>query len=107
MAPLVDSAFLPESYLKRHNLELLCAPVSLSSCMDVSGQSGTVTLNCPGLLRIRPRSLVIYMKAYTAGLGKVCLHISLLLLHFHVAILSRFCLANPRLICNMVTFNPA
>jgi len=48
--------------MDKHNLELLRGPVSLASCADLSGQSGHVTLTSPALLRVRPRSLVIYMK---------------------------------------------
>lgn len=59
--------FLPQSFLDKHNLELLCAPVSFMSGTDVSGQSGIITLTSPALLKIKPRSLVIYMKHSTAS----------------------------------------
>ena len=57
-----SDTFLPQSFIDKHNLELLCAPVSFMSGTDVSGQSGIVTLTSPALLKIKPRSLVIYMK---------------------------------------------
>ena len=57
-----SDTFLPQSFIDKHNLELLCTPVSFMSGTDVSGQSGIVTLTSPALLKIKPRSLVIYMK---------------------------------------------
>ena len=40
----------------------MSSPVSLATGGDVTGQGGVVTLTSPALLKIKPRSLVIYMK---------------------------------------------
>ena len=68
-----SDTFLPQSFIDKHNLELLSAPVSFMSGTDVSGQSGIVTLTSPALLKIKPRSLVIYMKYSSSETDyKVC-----------------------------------
>ena len=57
-----DNTFLSQAFLDKHKLQLLSSPVSLATGGDVTGQGGVVTLTSPALLKIKPRSLVIYMK---------------------------------------------
>jgi len=52
-----------EEYLRDHNTEILCGPVNLASCIDLSDQGGTVTLTSPKLFRIRGRTLLVHIKA--------------------------------------------
>lgn len=59
----VQNPVTSEEYLHDHNTEILCGPVNLASCLDLSDQSGTVTLTSPKLLRIRGRTLLVHIKA--------------------------------------------
>lgn len=59
----VENPVTSEEYLRDHNTEILCGPVNLASCLDLSDQSGTVTLTSPKLFRIRGRTLLVHIKA--------------------------------------------
>jgi hypothetical protein len=59
----VENPVTSEEYLRDHNTEILCGPVNLASCFDLSDQSGTVTLTSPKLFRIRGRTLLVHIKA--------------------------------------------
>jgi hypothetical protein len=59
----VQNPVTSEEYLRDHNTEILCGPVNLASCLDLSDQSGTVTLTSPKLFRIRGRTLLVHIKA--------------------------------------------
>ncbi|XP_069689782.1 baculoviral IAP repeat-containing protein 6 isoform X2 [Periplaneta americana] len=59
----VENPVTSEEYLRDHNTEILCGPVNLSSCLDLSEQGGTVTLTSPKLFRIRGRTLLVHIKA--------------------------------------------
>ena len=59
----VENPVTSEEYLHDHNTEILCGPVNLASCFDLSDQSGTVTLTSPKLFRIRGRTLLVHIKA--------------------------------------------
>jgi len=59
----VQNPVTSEDYLRDHNTEILCGPVNLASCLDLSDQSGTVTLTSPKLFRIRGRTLLVHIKA--------------------------------------------
>nr|CAD7460369.1 unnamed protein product [Timema tahoe] len=66
-APLLGSKgenpVMCEQYLRDHNTEILCGPVNLSSCLDLSDHSGIITLTSPKLFRIRGRTLLLHIKA--------------------------------------------
>lgn len=59
----MENPVTSEEYLRDHNTEILCGPVNLASCLDLSDQSGTVTLTSPKLFRIRGRTLLVHIKA--------------------------------------------
>lgn len=62
LGPL-ENPVTSEEYLRDHNTEILCGPVNLASCLDLSDQSGIVTLTSPKLFRIRGRTLLVHIKA--------------------------------------------
>lgn len=59
----VENPVTNEEYLRTHNMEVLCGPVSLSSCLDLTEQAGTVTFSSVKLFRMRGRTLLVHMKA--------------------------------------------
>ncbi len=50
-------------FLERHGAEIVCGPVELTGCVDMSGHSGIVTLSSPQLLKVKSRSFLIHFKA--------------------------------------------
>ncbi|XP_046401534.1 baculoviral IAP repeat-containing protein 6 [Ischnura elegans] len=52
-----------EEYLKAHNTEILCGPVNIVSCLDLTVEGGTVTLTSPKLFQIRGRTLLVHIKS--------------------------------------------
>ncbi|XP_055678936.1 baculoviral IAP repeat-containing protein 6 isoform X3 [Lutzomyia longipalpis] len=57
-----ENPVLSVEYLQTHNAEILAGPIELSSCMDLSEQSGTVTLTSPKLFRTKGRNYLIHIK---------------------------------------------
>ncbi|XP_012256631.2 baculoviral IAP repeat-containing protein 6 isoform X2 [Athalia rosae] len=50
-------------YLRRHNTEILCGPINLQRCTDLSDYSGCVTLTSPRLFRSKARTILVHIKA--------------------------------------------
>ncbi|GFS25394.1 baculoviral IAP repeat-containing protein 6, partial [Elysia marginata] len=55
---------LHTDFLKTHNAEILCGPVKLANCLDLTGSSGLITLSSPQLLSSKPRSLLLHIKGF-------------------------------------------
>ncbi|ESP03095.1 hypothetical protein LOTGIDRAFT_157060, partial [Lottia gigantea] len=53
-------------FLDSHNAEILCGPIKLSNCLDLSGNTGIVSLTSPQLLNSKPRSLLIHIKGFAS-----------------------------------------
>jgi baculoviral IAP repeat-containing protein 6 len=51
-------------FLESHNAEILCGPVNLSTCLDLSGNCGIVSLTSPQLLLQKPRSFLLHLKGF-------------------------------------------
>ena len=54
---------MTKAFLDRHGAEILCGPVDLHQCVDMSGLGGVVTLTGPELLKIKSRSFLLHIKA--------------------------------------------
>lgn len=52
-------------FLEMHNAEILCGPLSISSCLDLSGSSGLVSLTSPQLLNSKSRSFLLHIKGFS------------------------------------------
>ena len=50
-------------FLDRHGAEVLCGPVDVPDCVDMSGLGGVITLTGPELLKIKSRSFLLHIKA--------------------------------------------
>ncbi|XP_075222220.1 BIR repeat containing ubiquitin-conjugating enzyme isoform X2 [Lycorma delicatula] len=59
----VENPVTNEEFLRAHNMEVLCGPISLSSCLDLTEQAGTITFSSLKLFRMRGRTLLVHMKA--------------------------------------------
>ncbi|KAK6180714.1 hypothetical protein SNE40_008714 [Patella caerulea] len=55
---------ITRAFLESLNAEILCGPVKLSNCLDLSGNTGIVSLTSPQLLNSKPRSLLIHLKGF-------------------------------------------
>ena len=60
---MVNPVLDPE-FLKTHNAEILCGPIKLSNCLDLTGSGGLITLSSPQLLNSKPRSLLLHIKGF-------------------------------------------
>ena len=58
-----DNPVITEEYQKHHNTEILCGPINLQRCMDLSDHSGCVTLTSPKLFRTKAKTLLVHIKA--------------------------------------------
>lgn len=54
---------LDPAFLEMHNAEILCGPVDISSCLDLSCTSGIISLTSPQLFSCKPRSFLVHIKA--------------------------------------------
>ncbi|KAF5297110.1 hypothetical protein FQA39_LY02690 [Lamprigera yunnana] len=50
-------------YLQAHNVDILAGPVDIVSCLDLTEQSGCVTLTSPKLFKTRIRTLLLHIKS--------------------------------------------
>ena len=55
---------LDPAFLELHNAEILCGPVKIANCTDLSGSGGLVSLTSPQLLNSKPRSLLLHIKGF-------------------------------------------
>ena len=62
-----DNNVLDPHFLESHNAEVLCGPVSISSCLDLSGNSGLITLTSPQLLSTKPKAFLIHIKGFLSN----------------------------------------
>uniref|UniRef100_A0A0C9RVJ5 Dual E2 ubiquitin-conjugating enzyme/E3 ubiquitin-protein ligase BIRC6 n=1 Tax=Fopius arisanus TaxID=64838 RepID=A0A0C9RVJ5_9HYME len=58
-----ENPIVSEEYQRQHNTEILCGPINLKRCMDLSDHSGCVTLTSPKLFRAKARTLLVHIKA--------------------------------------------
>lgn len=58
-----ENPVITEEYQRQHNTEILCGPIDLHRCMDLSCRSGCVTLTSPKLFRSKARTLLVHIKA--------------------------------------------
>lgn len=59
----INSVLDPE-FLEDHNAEILCGPVNLASFLDLSGNSGLITLTSPQLMSTKPKAFLIHIKGF-------------------------------------------
>ncbi|GFO34551.1 baculoviral iap repeat-containing protein 6, partial [Plakobranchus ocellatus] len=62
--PVILNTVLDPKFLKTHNAEILCGPVKLANCLDLTGSGGLITLSSPQLLSSKPRSLLLHIKGF-------------------------------------------
>lgn len=58
-----ENPVITEAYQRQHNTEILCGPIDLHRCMDLSCRSGCITLTSPKLFRSKARTLLVHIKA--------------------------------------------
>lgn len=58
-----ENPITSEEYQRQHNTEILCGPINLKRCTDLSDHSGCVTLTSPKLFRAKARTLLVHIKA--------------------------------------------
>ena len=59
----VNNVSSPE-FLESHNAEILCGPIDIGDCMDLSGNCGIVSMTSPQLLMSKPRSFLLHIKGF-------------------------------------------
>ncbi|XP_064112985.1 baculoviral IAP repeat-containing protein 6-like isoform X2 [Macrobrachium nipponense] len=60
---LPENPVVTKEFLLSHNAEILCGPVNVNRCFDLSGQGANVTLTSPSLLACRSRTYLVHIKA--------------------------------------------
>uniref|UniRef100_A0A2C9JJC5 Dual E2 ubiquitin-conjugating enzyme/E3 ubiquitin-protein ligase BIRC6 n=1 Tax=Biomphalaria glabrata TaxID=6526 RepID=A0A2C9JJC5_BIOGL len=60
---VVNNVLNPK-FLEVHNAEVLCGPIKLANCIDLTGTGGLITLASPQLLNSKPRSLLLHIKGF-------------------------------------------
>lgn len=63
-SPLEFNNVLDPTFLESHNAEILCGPVYLSDCLDLSEKSGLVSLTSSKLLFSKPWSFLLHIKGF-------------------------------------------
>ncbi|KAL0100417.1 hypothetical protein PUN28_019635 [Cardiocondyla obscurior] len=58
-----ENPVVTEEYQRQHNTEILCGPIDLHRCVDLSCRSGCVTLTSPKLFRSKAKTLLVHIKA--------------------------------------------
>ena len=58
---------LSADFLEKHRAEVVCGPVDLSSFVDLSRNSGVVTLTSPQLLKVKSKSFLLHIKSLPGG----------------------------------------
>jgi len=61
--PVINNVQDP-TFLENHNAEILCGPVNIADCLDLSGNSGLLSLTSPQLLLSKPRSFLLHIKGF-------------------------------------------
>ncbi|CAH1791767.1 unnamed protein product [Owenia fusiformis] len=57
----LHSGFSAE-FLEKHNAEVLCGPVDVGPCVDLSGHNAVISLTSPMLLKVKSRSFLVHLK---------------------------------------------
>ncbi|XP_069180397.1 baculoviral IAP repeat-containing protein 6 isoform X6 [Procambarus clarkii] len=58
-----ENPVLTKEFQCTHNAEILCGPVTVNRCIDLSGQGANITLTSPSLLACRSRTYLVHIKA--------------------------------------------
>ncbi|XP_057338600.1 baculoviral IAP repeat-containing protein 6 isoform X3 [Microplitis mediator] len=59
-----ENPIISEEFQRHYNTEILCGPINLKRCIDLSDHSGCVTLTSPKLFRTKARTLLVHIKAF-------------------------------------------
>ncbi|KAK3094209.1 hypothetical protein FSP39_025467 [Pinctada imbricata] len=59
-----DNNVLDPAFQECHNAEILCGPINVGSCLDLSGNSGVITLTSPQLLSSKPKAFLLHIKGF-------------------------------------------
>lgn len=59
----VENPVVSEEYLRAHNADILAGPVNLAHHLDLTEQSGTVTLTSPKMFKVKVRNLLLHIRA--------------------------------------------
>ncbi|ERL85653.1 hypothetical protein D910_03070 [Dendroctonus ponderosae] len=59
----LENPVVSEEYLRAHNADLLVGPVSIGQYLDLTDQSGIVTLTSPRLFKVKVRNLLLHIRA--------------------------------------------
>ncbi|KAF7274270.1 hypothetical protein GWI33_013063 [Rhynchophorus ferrugineus] len=59
----VENPVVSEEYLRAHNADILAGPVNLADHLDLTEQSGTVTLTSPRMFKVKVRNLLLHLRA--------------------------------------------
>lgn len=75
MLQWVDNPVTTQEYLRAHNAEILAGPIDITSHLDLTEQSGIVTLTSPKLFKTKLRNLLLHIRAVNSkedtGVGKI------------------------------------
>ncbi|CAG9860383.1 unnamed protein product [Phyllotreta striolata] len=63
MLQWVDNPVTSQEYLRAHNADILAGPIDLASHLDLTEQSGIVTLTSPKLCKTKVRNLLLHIRA--------------------------------------------
>ncbi|OWF45700.1 baculoviral IAP repeat-containing protein 6-like isoform X2 [Mizuhopecten yessoensis] len=55
---------LDPMFQESHNAEILCGPINLSTCLDLSGSSGIITLTSPQLMSSKPKAFLLHFRGF-------------------------------------------
>ncbi|KAL1493780.1 hypothetical protein ABEB36_009469 [Hypothenemus hampei] len=59
----VENPVVSEEYLRAHNADILAGPANISHFLDLTQQSGTVTLTSPRMFKTKVRNLLLHVRA--------------------------------------------
>ncbi|XP_050306481.1 baculoviral IAP repeat-containing protein 6 isoform X2 [Anthonomus grandis grandis] len=59
----VENPVVSEEYLRAHNADILAGPVNINNHLDLTEQSGTVTLTSARMFKVRVRNLLLHVRA--------------------------------------------
>lgn len=63
MLQWVDNPVISQEYLRAHNADILAGPINIASHLDLTDQSGTITLTSPKLYKSKIRNLLLHIRA--------------------------------------------
>lgn len=65
-----ENPVISEEYQRLQNVEVICGPINLHRCTDLSEKSGCVTLTSPKLFRTKAKTLLVHIKALPESTSK-------------------------------------